>query len=84
MNIELMNDLHLMLGRINGLHAVVLNIARTLPPSQATEAAKALRSASEAIQADALATPTSDLQINEMARVMDEAARVLDAAAKTQ
>ncbi len=84
MNENLMNDLNLMLGRLNGLHAAVLTIARTLPAEQAQTAAAAMRDASEKVHSDALASPVSDTQINEMHRVMSEIAVVLQHAAQAR
>lgn len=82
MNENLIEDLHLMLGRLNGLHAAILTIARTIPAEQAKVAASAIEGAAERVHADALASPVSDLQITEMRRVLMEIASVLQQAAR--
>lgn len=82
MNENLMNDLHLMLGRLNGLHAAVLTIARTLPAAQAATAAAAMQEGAERVHSDALASPVSDVQITEMRRVLMEVTSVLQQAAR--
>lgn len=84
MNEELMSNLHLMLGRLNGLHAAVVAIAASLPPAAAQAAATTLREGAERVHADALASLVSDLQVNEMQRVTGELVRVLEAAAALQ
>lgn len=81
MNEELMNDLHRMLGRLNGIHAAVCVIARRLPADCARSAAADLRRANESIEADALALPVADIQLDEFRRVRDELAWILEHAA---
>lgn len=80
MNEELTKDLHLMLGRINGMHAALCVIAGSLPLSAAQAAAGQLRTGAERIHADALASPVADVQIQEMHRVMLELTMVLETA----
>lgn len=80
MNEALMKDLHLMLGRLNGLHAALVVIAGSLPPDAARAAAQKLRQSTEQVHADALALPIADLQVHEMHRVMQEMTGVLEAA----
>ncbi len=75
-------DLQIILGRLNGLHASVLTIARALPPAVASEAAQKLQVASERVNADALASPIAEATVNEMERVMREFVFVLKAAAQ--
>lgn len=76
------DDLHVMLGRLDALHAVVLTIARSLPPEVAQQSADALQVASERVQADALASPKSDTQLAAMAEVLTGALHVLRSAAQ--
>ncbi len=74
----------LMLGRINGVHAGLLSIARHLPTSVAAQCATDVRRAAEAIHADALACPVPDSTIAEMNRVLLELAGQLKAASLDQ
>lgn len=83
MNEELMKDLHLMLGRLNGVHAALTVIAGSLPPAIAQAAASKLREGAERVHADALALPIADLQIQEMHRVMGELTMVLETAGQS-
>ena len=80
MNEELMRELHLVLGRLNGVHAALVVIAGSLPPSAALAAAAQLREGTERVHADALALPLADVQISEMHRVMRELTMVLETA----
>lgn len=80
MNEELLKDLNLMLGRLNGLHAAVAVIAGSLPAAAAQAAASKLREGAERAHADALALPVADIQIQEMLRVMRGLTMVLETA----
>lgn len=82
MNEELMNDLQLMLGRLDGVHAALAVIAGSLPPDAARAAAAKLRAGSEPVIADALASPIADTRLQEMQRVMAELLMVLETADK--
>ncbi len=75
------DEMALMLGRINGVHAACVVIARHLPAAVAAAAAQDMRRASEAVTADALALPIADLTRHEMERVMLEVAMILESAA---
>lgn len=77
-------ELLLILGRVNGLHAAITVIARTLPPDVASEAARQLGEASERIHSDALASPVPDATVDEMRRVIEQLRFVLQAAAQDQ
>jgi hypothetical protein len=75
-------EMHLLLGRVNGLHAAIAVIARSLPSGTASVAAEQLALASKRVHSDALAEPVPDSMIEEMRRVMDEMSRVLREAAR--
>lgn len=78
---DLTAEMRVILGRVNGVEAALYVIAKHLPPSSALLAAAELRASSEAVTADALATPIHDSTIQEMRRVMAQVARFLDSAA---
>jgi hypothetical protein len=77
-------NLQIAVGRLNGLHTVLLVIARSLPSEVAQKAARELRRAAEAVHSDALAMPVPEELIAEQMRVQLELAGVLELAAKSQ
>ena len=80
-SIELLNaNLAITVGRVNALHTAVLVMARSLQPAVASEAHAQLARASEAVTADALATPIPDATLDETQRVLLEIVRVLESA----
>lgn len=71
------NDLNIMMGRVDALHAFCAVIARSLPPDVASTAHSQISDAIPKINADLLAAPASDHRIEEMLRVLDELQGVL-------
>jgi hypothetical protein len=70
-------------GRVDGMHALLLTIARHLPPQIAAECAKQVEVAAERITADLLALPLPNATVEEVKRVMAQGAEVLKHAAKS-
>jgi len=70
-------------GRVDGMHALLLTIARHLPPQIAAECAKQVEVATERITADLLALPLPDATGEEVKRVMAQGAEVLKHAARS-
>lgn len=68
------------LGRLNAVHTGLLVVAKYIPASSLSAAAREISHAAEAIHADALATPLPDAMVNEMQRVLLELANVLGVA----
>jgi hypothetical protein len=84
-SIEALNaNLAITVGRLNAIHTAVLVIARALPREVASEAHARLAQASEAVTADALATPVPDALLEETQRVLAEVVRVLQHARDQQ
>ena len=79
-----LQDVELMLGRINGVHAGLVCIARFLTPQAAAAAAAEVARSAEAIHADGLDTPLTDPILAEQHRVLHELAFVLRKAAQSQ
>ena len=77
-----LNDLHIVMGRVNALHMFCCVIARSLPPSIAAVAKTNLRDAYQRVEADAIASPLQEAQLQELLRVTSELQRVLHAAAQ--
>ena len=69
-------------GRVDGIHVVLLTIARHLPPSMAQECERQLLQAAEKVAADLLALPLPDAVGDELLRVVHQGAEVLGHAAK--
>jgi hypothetical protein len=70
-------NLHIVLGRLNAVHAGLLVVAKHIPADKLAAAANEIRTSAEAIHADALATPIPESTLNEMQRVLHELAQVL-------
>lgn len=75
-------ELHVIIGRVNALHAAVTTIAAYLPKDVAATTAVGMREAAERVHADMLSLPINDLHINECSRVLNELAMVLESNAK--
>jgi hypothetical protein len=73
----------IMLGRLNGMHAVVLTVLREMPKPVASAAARALGVARQKVEADAVASPIPEATLHEMLAVIDQARQVLSAAANS-
>jgi hypothetical protein len=71
------NDINIMMGRVDALHAFCAVIARSLPPPIASTAYNQISTAIPKINADLLAAPVSDHRIDEMLRVLGELQGVL-------
>lgn len=84
MNEKMINDLHVMMGRLNGLHASLVCVASALPKDVAARAATSLQEGSERVVADLLGLPIPDKNAEEMQRVMLEMAGVLRTTAQSQ
>ena len=81
---EQLNDLNVVIGRVNALHTFCAVIARSLPPSIAAVAETNLRNAYQRVEADAVASPLPEAHLQELQRVTSELQRVLHAAAQAQ
>ena len=81
---EQLNDLHVVIGRVNALHTFCTVIARSLPPSTAAAAESNLQDAYARVEADALASPLPEPHMQELLRVTSELQRVLHTAAQAR
>ena len=81
---QLANETAIILGRVNGLHAILLTLLRTLPHETASKTLGALKDATEKIHADAIALPLRNETLDEMIRVLEQAQSVLLSASKDQ
>ena len=81
---EQLNDLHVVIGRVNALHMFCAVIARSLPASIAAVAEANLQDAYLRVEADAVASPLPDAHLQELLRVASELQRVLRAAVQDQ
>ena len=76
-------ELHVVIGRVNALHAFCAVIARSLPPTVAAIAEANLKDAHARVEADALASPIAEPHLQEMTRVLSELQHVLHAATQS-
>lgn len=74
-------NIPIILGRLDGIHIILLTLARNLPPDIADRCLRQLRDSSLKIDADLNASPVPDTMILEMQRVIDAGAGVLQHAA---
>lgn len=82
-NFELLkNDLSFTIGKLNGIHMLLVTIARFLPPEVAAACAQELTRTIELAEADLIALPISDIAIQENIRVVRECLLVLQNAAE--
>jgi hypothetical protein len=70
-------NLNIALGRINGLHALLYVIARSLPIDIAKVCAENAELAKEKVIADSVALPIPDSMMNEQIRVLEEGVKIL-------
>jgi hypothetical protein len=68
---------------VEGIHALLLTIARHLPADDASECARQVGQAADRIAADLLSLPPPDATGEELKRVMQQGAEVLRHAAKS-
>ena len=80
LNQEQLNDLHIIVGRVNALHTFCAVLARSLPPSIAAVAETNLQNAYQRVEADAVALPLPEEHLQELLRVISELQGVLHAA----
>jgi hypothetical protein len=76
---DLQANMDIALGRLNAVHAGLYVIAKHLPRESLGSVVKELEQATEAIHADAIASPLPDRMLDEMQRVLSELQMVLRA-----
>ncbi|MBC3906231.1 hypothetical protein [Undibacterium umbellatum] len=79
---QIRNDLQFTIGRVNGIHMLLLTIARALPHDVAAACVNELTLSVERAEADLLALPIADIAIQENIRVVREGIFVLSKAAQ--
>lgn len=82
--LQTMSELHTIIGRVNGLHAFCLTLARSLPPATASVVATNLQNGFLRVEADAVASPVPDAHLHELTRVLEQLHSVLLLAAQDQ
>lgn len=80
---DIKNNLLIAIGRINGIHAFSLTLARCLPSEVASKCAYALSEAIEKIEADLIALPVEEVLIEEQLRVTKQFLQVLHLASQS-